>query len=420
MKRIVWAVLAWLMLASSIQAASFDCSKASSKVEIFICENAEISRLDEDMDAAYRTALLRDPKRAGITKREQKEWMKERNRCSDDACLKDSYTARLGLLALSKASNIPVQLPSRMLSGHTATLLPNGKILIAGGGKEGDSKALDSAVLYDPATNSYSSAGNMRAGRADHFAIPLSNGKVLLGGGTASDLMHLANISLELYDPALNRFDMLTGSIISDVGVALADGRVLFFTQDHAVLYYPALEGAAGYGSSSQLLMPRLGGSVTLLPNGKVLIAGGFGNGTQLANAELYDPATGKFTVTGSLATARTNHTAVLLKNGRVLIVGGSGPKGFLASAELYDPATGLFKSAGNLIEPREFIGMLLANGKVLLFRLDTPELYDPTSGVFTLARKPASRSYNSETPLPNGKVLLLGADGVELYDPTN
>src|SRR6266850_1374272 len=88
--------------------------------------------------------------------------------------------------------------------------------------------------------------------------------------------------------------------------------------------------------------------TATLLPNGKVLVAGGYGGG-YLASAELYDPASGTWTATGSLGTAREFHTATLLPNGKVLVAGGVDSSGFLASAELYDPATGTWTATGSL-----------------------------------------------------------------------
>jgi hypothetical protein len=90
-----------------------------------------------------------------------------------------------------------------------------------------------------------------------------------------------------------------------------------------------------------------------LLPNGKVLVAG-LSSGSDPASAELYDPATGLFSPTGSLSTARYIPTATLLLDGKVLVAGGLNfVSGYLASAELYDPATGLFSSTGSMSTAR-------------------------------------------------------------------
>jgi WD40 repeat protein len=104
--------------------------------------------------------------------------------------------------------------------------------------------------------------------------------------------------------------------------------------------------------------------TATLLPNGKVLVAGGAGSDT---SAELYDLASGTWTTTGSPKNARIYHTATLLPNGKVLVVGGA-DAGILATAELYDPATGAWTLTGPLNTARYIHrATLLANGKVLV-----------------------------------------------------
>ena len=105
-----------------------------------------------------------------------------------------------------------------------------------------------------------------------------------------------------------------------------------------------------------------------MLPNGKVLVAGGYDGSGSLASAELYDPASGTWTATGSLATARYAHTATLLPNGKVLVAGGYDGSGILASAELYDPASGTWTATGSLATARDdHTATLLPNGKVLV-----------------------------------------------------
>jgi hypothetical protein len=207
---------------------------------------------------------------------------------------------------------------------HTATLLPNGKVLVAAG-VDVNFNVSASAELYDPATGTWTVTGSLATARVDHTATLLPNGKVLVAGGTNIN-SNLA--SAELYDPASGTWTA-TGS--------LGTGR-----QSH---------------------------TATLLPNGNVLVAGGFGGfpATQLASAELYDPASGTWTATGSLGTAREFHTATLLPNGKVLVAGGFNGS-LLASAELYNPASGTWSATGSLGTARfAHTATLLPNGNVLV-----------------------------------------------------
>jgi uncharacterized protein YecT (DUF1311 family) len=105
MKRTTWIVLGWLVLGIGAQAASFDCGKAQSKVEHLICDNPEISRLDEELSTAYKTAL-QDKKQAESLKQAQKQWMKERNGCADADCVKSAYVTRLPLLRSSHTGKV--------------------------------------------------------------------------------------------------------------------------------------------------------------------------------------------------------------------------------------------------------------------------------------------------------------------------
>ncbi len=170
--------------------------------------------------------------------------------------------------------------------------------------------------------------------------------------------------------------------------------------------------------------------TATRLPNGKVLVTGGFGGTSgSLASAELYDPAMGSFSATGSLATARGGHTATLLPNGKVLVTGGFilGVS-FLNSAELYDPVTGSFTATGNMATERYLhTATLLTNGKVLITGVfgATAELYDPVTGSFTATGSMATSGADTATLLSNGKVLVTRGvttgstlPSAELYDP--
>ncbi len=190
----------------------------------------------------------------------------------------------------------------------------------------------------------------------------------------------------------------------------------------------------------------RLDHTATLLPNGKVLVAGGlsynFDSPFTLASAELYDPASGTWTATGSLATARYLHTATLLPNGKVLVAGGyfGGIYSPLASAELYDPASGTWTATGSLVTARAITRRRccptarcsLSGGHDGGSVLASAELYDPASESWTATGSLATARYrHTATLLPNGKVLVAGGyiggtdaeswlDSAELYDPAS
>jgi hypothetical protein len=177
--------------------------------------------------------------------------------------------------------------------------------------------------------------------------------------------------------------------------------------------------------------------TATLLPSGKVLIAGGSSTPGQTASAELYNPATGTFTATGNMTVARVFYAAALLPSGKVLVTGGEGDSfDGVASAELYDPAAGAFTATGNMTVARhDHTATLLGNGKVLIaggvggvggiYNLASAELYDPGAGRFTAtASMTTYRADHTATLLGNGEVLVAGgfANGwlasAELYDP--
>jgi hypothetical protein len=208
---------------------------------------------------------------------------------------------------------------------------------------------------------------------------------------------------------------------------------------------------------TGSMTVERSAHTATLLPNGKVLVAGGNGDRGYLRSAELYDPLAGTFTPTGSMTTQRTNHTATLLPNGKVLITGGlseldtieSAP---VASAEVYDPATGTFTATGSMTVARQLhTATLLPSGKVLIAggddesdpatnsegTLGSAELYDSAAGTFRpTGNMTAAREAHTATLLSNGVVLIAGGftevpssvDGgasvmdvlrsAELYDP--
>jgi hypothetical protein len=256
------------------------------------------------------------------------------------------------------------------------------------------------AVALAQSPGTFTRTGAMTTPRSWHTATLLTNGKVLIAGGSVA--IDAPTATAELYDP--------------DSGI---------------------------FTSTGSMTMPRMAHSATLLPDGKVLIAGGTikaGQGLTPSNsAEIYDPSTGTFAPTGNLISDHVCQQATLLGQGKVLIAGGSGPNDRVPYAELYDPATGTFAATGKYVTDTHVYGFntcqgsgltLLADGRVLIvWEEGGAELYDPYDGAFTRTDKPIAPGYNDGLPtatlLTNGKVLVAGGAwdgdlspaGAALYD---
>jgi large repetitive protein len=304
---------------------------------------------------------------------------------------------------------------------HTATLLSNGKVLVAGGSyfTNGYWVYLSSCELFDPVTGTWTATGAMATGRELHTATLLPNGKVLVAGGSAYPSQFS---SAELYDPATGMWTA-TGTMLNvrygHTATLLPNGKVLVAGYgsyySNAELYDPATGSWSDAGAYKN---PGLNHTATLLSGGKVLVAGG----TYFSSVELYDPGTGGWTNTGGMTTARASHTATLLPNGTVLVAGGQATNNvYLASAELFDPATGSWTPTGNLPTTANHTATLLPNGTVLVtggqvsnnVYLASSELYNPSTGNWTDAGKlNAARAHHTATLLPNGKVLVVGGQG--------
>jgi len=224
----------------------------------------------------------------------------------------------------------------------------------------------------------------------------------------------------------------------SGVAMGLLPGMTQITASANGVTSNPAaLTVTPGFLSTGSMSSARSDATATLLDNGMVLIAGGMASGNYLSEAELYNPASGTFTVTGSMKTARELHSATLLNSGMVLIVGGYNSGGFLSSAELYDPVSGTFTLTGSLNTPRRLAPtILLQDGTVLiaggagatdpLVALASAEIYDPVAGTFTpTGSMNVARRLTTGTMLDNGMVLFAGGTNTnvtlgsaELYNP--
>jgi hypothetical protein len=327
--------------------------------------------------------------------------------------------------AVSPASRVGSLTPtSSMLetrSGHSATLLPDGKVLIAGGMRR-NQDFYKSAELYDPATGKFQPTGEMNQRRVGHIAVLLRSGKVLVAGGWVGNG---GTDSAELYDPATGKFTVIAKMTVQrgrPSATLLPDGDVLIAggeERDNESLASAEIfhVKTLSFQRIASMHHARVSHTATLLSDGRVLVAGGYA-GDVSSSAELYDPKAGTFSETGSLGSARCKHTAGLLPDGKVLIAGGSDSRGWngnLSSAEIYDPHTGKFAAASTMNESRFKLpdeAVQLASGKLLIAGGSREvEVFDPASGKFLVVpgRMNDKWHYLSETKLRDGSVLLAG-----------
>ena len=331
--------------------------------------------------------------------------------------------------------------------GHTATLLPNCKVLVVGGNSSTVPPSFGvtrSTELYDTDTGTTSNTGNLHLNRAWHTANLLQNGKVLVTGGWDGAA---ALKSTEIYDPDTGIWNS-TGDLnvarCDHTATLLEDGKVLAVagTQDGDL--YSTLASAELYDPETgtwsaipDLDEPRVFHTATLLANGGVLVAGGYGGYIygQSDSSELYDQATGKWSRTGDFNTFRYGHTATLLPDGKVLVCGGGaagqgGPVELLSSVELYDPGNEIWVSGADLNTPRiDHTATLLAGGQVLIAgggNSVSVELYDPASG-FGMPPKISSAAVAGKRLFIVGenfdhgaRILLNGEEQKTLNDDQN
>ena len=274
-------------------------------------------------------------------------------------------------------------------SGHCSSLLPDGRVLIVGG-SNANGDVFKTAEVFDPPTQNFTATADLNQARQGATATLLPNGKVLIAGGKDSGGTLLS--SAELYDPSTATFT-LTGSMHSGraqhTATLLPDGKVLLVGSISDTGSVELFDPATGlFGFTGSLVQPRAHHTATILPNGKVLVLGGTqimppgGGGAAAApvsldSAEVYDPAQGSFQTAGKLLIARDSHSATLLPNGTVLVAGGYS-HGFdgdaqpewnsMFVAELFDPTTSVSTAAASLeVDRAEHVATMLSNGQVLL-----------------------------------------------------
>ncbi|KYG08294.1 hypothetical protein BE21_24515 [Sorangium cellulosum] len=267
----------------------------------------------------------------------------------------------------------------------TATLLPSGLVLMAGGFDDGAVDAaivtFDSAELYDLAADSWSFTGSMKHARAGHTATLLSSGEVLVTGGVLVNLQE-------------------------------AD-----FPLETAELYHPE---TGTWTDAAPMHLDRVSHTATLLPSGKVLVTGGGQNAFFTDSVELYDPESDRWELMAPMGDPRAAHEATLLSNGKVLVAGGYYVPGPHATAELYDPEADRWEFTKAMNHARSGITMMsLPNGEVLVAGgwIASAERYEPEAGSWALT-SPMSRKRAgySASLLPDGTVLVVGGVNDSLF----
>lgn len=282
----------------------------------------------------------------------------------------------------------------------------------------------------------------MAVARAVHSATRLRDGRILVAGGCSTngcDLGSAGGATAELFDPVQGRFEptgSLTVSRDDHAAALLPDGRVMLFGGWAATgllattdIYEPA---TGSFSPGPTMRSGRAGIVPVTLDDGELLLAGGFiGNRPTTAAAERFDPRSGTMRSTGTMTTGRGAYAAARLPDGRVLIAGGLSDGLVTASAELYDPASGTFTATGSMRTARYKGGTtVLADGTILVFGgsgdidgtilFASTEIYDPATGAFhdgPTMRSPRYKLPDASVTFPGGDVLVAGgAPQPELY----
>jgi len=315
-------------------------------------------------------------------------------------------------------------------ASHTASLLADGTVLVAGGfaGSGFELRPYSSTELFDPASGTFLPGPEMTMARSGHAAVTLGDGRILLVGGWSGS-SGVTNTA-EIYNPATRQFSR-GGSMAAARGECTAsllqDGKVLVTGGvDHSEQALASAEifdpRSNSFSSVASMSVPRSQHTATVLRDGSVLIIGGGScdcpSRTVWRTAEVYDPSAGKFLPVASLSEARYKHTAVPLAEGKVLVAGGSDTRdwrGLLSSAELYDPTSRSFDGLPSMKASRfkfPHAAVCLQSGDVFIAGgAAFPELFRSKERTFVKAaeRFDAARYFASATLLGDGRVLVVG-----------
>jgi WD40 repeat protein len=337
----------------------------------------------------------------------------------------------IGSITQSTIMNVP-------RAGHSATLLTNGQVLIAGGCivRGCENQLTPTAELYDPKQHTFTLTGNLAVARVGHRAILLDSGEVLILGGWAGDA---ATATAEFYDGESDTFnyagemleprDGFTATLLHDGQILITGGyNGAMKRLSSAELFDPATGTSVSIAPMSE---PRMAHSASLLPDGRVLLVGGnSGRGKVLSSTEIFDPTTRRFTNVGNLSTARHKHGAVTLDNGDVLIIGGSGAGDFdqqYNTTESFDADTQSFYKTATMQGKRfkisdaitvlDYHSVLIAgsNPRAEIYNVDTDQFIE-VGGILG-----QELSYTTATMLENHQVLIIGgySDKLQVTDNT-
>jgi hypothetical protein len=339
---------------------------------------------------------------------------------------------------------------------HSATTLPDGRVLVAGG--TNGTMTFSSAEVYDRATGTWASTGSMAGARKLHSATLLgasTNGttsdKVLVAGGkSGSSTLNTA----QLYSPATGTWSAagnLNTARAEHTATLLANGKVLVaggvhgsMTLNSAAVYNPAV-GSGSWSSVGNMATARKSHTATRLTttnanlNNKVLVVGGSSGSSSLKSVQLFDG--NGWSSPSSLSIARQDHTAIALANGKVLIAGGKSGSSTLDSALLFDPASssGTWVAVGRMTSKRHghsatlLSSTILADGQVLVAggwngstMLASAELFNGVSTWVATSALAGPVKYHTANLLPNGRVLIAGGvngstpmNAAQVYDPS-
>jgi N-acetylneuraminic acid mutarotase len=330
----------------------------------------------------------------------------------------------------------------------SAAVMHDGRVLVSGGNIARVIQSFNTAAaadLYDPTSNAWQSVAPMSIARRSHITTVLVDGSALVTGGAGgSNSSETVYASAERYAAQANAWTTATAmanpryehsaSLLGNGKVLVAGGSNAIIGSCNCTTFIAAAElydpTANSWTTTASLLTARYAHTATVLLNGKVLVAGGFGGtpntlqnvGAALASAELYDPTAGTWSPAAPMNTARTSHTATLLSSGRVLVVGGGGATTTTATAEIYDPVANTWAAVASLTTPRQsHSATLLGTGNVLVvggyntsssatFGVDTAELYDPVANTFGAAGSMVTlRQQFTLSALGDGRVMLVG-----------